>query len=84
MAQNLKIILAISVIALLIFAARWFINHGKQEQIIEDQFQTIEIQDEIITENKEVFERKVINRSTSGDDDFNWLRENICQDCKSR
>lgn len=57
------------------------VKEGEKTQIIKQQEQQIEIQNEVITEQKKVFKRKVINRSFSTNDNFEWLRQNICQDC---
>lgn len=52
--------------------------------IIEQQGQTIQTQNEIIKDSKEVFERKIVNKFFSSDTNFEWLRGNICTDCENR
>lgn len=65
----------------------WFVSHERQsarnEVIIKNQEEQITIQDETIKEQKKTFQRKIINKSFSSDYNFEWLRENLCQDCKN-
>ena len=79
------IIGAVAIISLILF----FIykegeSKGSSTEIVKKQVQQIEIQNEIIEENKQVFTRKIINKSFTAGDNLQWLQDNICQDCKSR
>lgn len=82
MAKIYQILFIAGIIAGVIFF--WILHErkgAKNEIIIEKQEEKIEVQNEIIKENKQVFQRKIINKSFSSDANFEWLRANICQDC---
>lgn len=79
-----KILLVVSVIGLFFL---WFWqkaeNSGIKTEVIKEQQQQIEVQHNVITEQKQVFQRKIVNKSFSTNANLEWLRQNLCQDCQS-
>jgi uncharacterized membrane protein len=82
-----KIYQILAIISLIFFALFFWIQHekksAKNEITIEKQEEQIQVQNEIIKENKEVFERKTINKSFTSNANLQWLYQNICKNCKN-
>jgi hypothetical protein len=77
-------------IASIIFAVISFIfwlwkkaeSDCKNKHLISDQAQEIIVKDHIITETKQVYERRNETLRANPDDNLLWLEENLCQDCR--
>lgn len=82
-----KIYQILGIVAIIAGAIFFWILHerksAKNEVIIETQQEKIEVQNEVIKQQTQVFQRKVVNKTFTSDANFEWLRANICQDCKN-
>lgn len=87
MRTKITIIATISAISFVIILIFYFYIQGQKKgeniQKINYQQEQIEVQNEIIKENKKVFARKVINKSYTTESNVSWLQQNICQDCQN-
>lgn len=84
MAKIYQFLVIFAIIASAIFF--WILHErksAKNEIIVEKLEEKIETQNEVIKEQTQVFQRKVVNKSFTSDDNFEWLRQNICSDCKN-
>jgi hypothetical protein len=70
------IVLLSAVIGGLNYATKRFNMVDQLEEKVEDQNQTIGVQNEVIQKNQDVHKRKAVAKDTSVTSDLDWLRNN--------
>lgn len=81
MTKTIAAVVLIALVLALIFSQGK--EFGANKEIAKQQIEQIQIQNEVIEEKKQVFQRQTKNKLVSISDDLSWLQDNICQDCKS-